>query len=421
MQFGGTSQFGIFSQFGGDESRTEIYWRALRSIMPKGAITMAAGSHYQESLRADAHVLGGLMQGFLNHLAAELFPHLANETLPDWESILGVTSSDNAKVAGRRAAVVSKWRGPLGASLPALRKILAADLNPTTAFRDDHEDLLISWRYTDPVYGAFDVNAGTITELLSGLGGLMRLDLAGAAVGHWDGGAVGAPRAGMRLLTDGREGGDDVQVLTYCWPALANESAGGIVFWQDDDNAIFFVAANTGASDFARIDVLANGVLTLGTVTVATSSPPFYMRFGRVGAEWKGEIGDAVSTLAQVDVSPVVESFKPRYAGLFIRNAGANPGVNFDSLDWSIHYGKPENNVEIIEIPLAFVLTSFPDPKFTFFVHREPSDPGEYSIRNAQRSMDRFAQGHTVGAVGESDDFLTDDPFSLTDRDVLGS
>lgn len=64
---------------------------------------------------------------------------------------------------------------------------------------------------------------------------------------------------------------------------------------------------------------------------------------------------------------------------------------------------------------------------FTAFVFRDPTLAGadggtaSYNIREAQRACDRLKSGHVRILVGESEDFLTNDPYSLTNRDILGS
>lgn len=62
-----------------------------------------------------------------------------------------------------------------------------------------------------------------------------------------------------------------------------------------------------------------------------------------------------------------------------------------------------------------------PRDHYLFFIYRNPALPGTPDIEFAQAEVDRIKHSHTRGTVIESIDFLTDDPFSLTDRDLLGA
>jgi hypothetical protein len=57
---------------------------------------------------------------------------------------------------------------------------------------------------------------------------------------------------------------------------------------------------------------------------------------------------------------------------------------------------------------------------FRFFVYRNPALGGAYYLASAQALLDKIKPSHTVGHAIESINFLCDDPYSLTDRDILG-
>lgn len=84
--------------------------------------------------------------------------------------------------------------------------------------------------------------------------------------------------------------------------------------------------------------------------------------------------------------------------------------------------GQDPGDVVVLERTAAFA-ASLGDPReiFRFFVYRDPNEPGDYYVTSAQVLLDRIVQSHTAGYVIESIDFLADDPFSLTDRDLLGA
>ncbi len=57
---------------------------------------------------------------------------------------------------------------------------------------------------------------------------------------------------------------------------------------------------------------------------------------------------------------------------------------------------------------------------YRFFVYRNPALGGTWQITAAQALIDLIKPEHTLGYAIESNNFLCDDPYSLTDRDILG-
>lgn len=83
--------------------------------------------------------------------------------------------------------------------------------------------------------------------------------------------------------------------------------------------------------------------------------------------------------------------------------------------------GLSPTDVIVIEISRSDAVASGDERQiFRFFIRRDPSLPGTFSISSAQHIVDQMAPSHTQGFVIVSDNFLTDDPDSLTDRDILG-
>lgn len=72
-------------------------------------------------------------------------------------------------------------------------------------------------------------------------------------------------------------------------------------------------------------------------------------------------------------------------------------------------------------IPMAVILSIDQREIFRYFIYRDPGLPGNYSVTDAQALVDAMQPAHTKGYVIESIDFKTDDPLSLTDRDLLGA
>jgi hypothetical protein len=84
--------------------------------------------------------------------------------------------------------------------------------------------------------------------------------------------------------------------------------------------------------------------------------------------------------------------------------------------------GQDAEDVVVLERDRAFAILVDDDREiFRFFIYRDPGLPGTYDVGAAQAIVDSVKPAHTAGYVIESVDFLCDDPFSLCDRDLLGS
>lgn len=83
--------------------------------------------------------------------------------------------------------------------------------------------------------------------------------------------------------------------------------------------------------------------------------------------------------------------------------------------------GQAVGDVVVIERSHAFAVSIGDDREiFRFFIYRNPASPGTYFLASAQELVEKMKPSHTLGHVIESISFLADDPFSLTDRDLLG-
>lgn len=84
--------------------------------------------------------------------------------------------------------------------------------------------------------------------------------------------------------------------------------------------------------------------------------------------------------------------------------------------------GQLATDVVVIERSPAFA-AAIGDVReiFRFFIYRDPTLPGTYSVADAQALVDQIEPSHTVGTVIESVNFLCDDAYSLCDRDLLGA
>jgi hypothetical protein len=196
---------------------------------------------------------------------------------------------------------------------------------------------------------------------------------------------------------------------------VGTDTRAGLVVLQDADNAIFVSVAKNGGTSYLQVDRVDEGVVAEEVWTGTAPTAPFVLTV-RVDAEHVTVLVDAVQ---KCSVDRGLVSW--RYVGAFVHNETATKNAAALTLAaFRYSHDKAEGNVELIEKPLAIVPAENPEEIFAAFVHREPTDPGSYNLAEAQRTLDRMKLGHTLITVGESDWLLCDDPYSLTDRDVLG-
>lgn len=409
-QFGGWGKFGGGFQFGGSRSRAEIYYHLLKRLGPPGLRPLDDDALTNKLLRADCQGLGA---GWIHvdRLFAEIFPHTAAEDLPEWETLLGVVPPLGATQDQRRAAILARWRGAAGASLPELRAMLYPLLQPTAAWRDSFDDGYLNPRWN--VAGAGTYVEGTPASML-------QVEASAATDCSLDGVTNNGELITQRL----HDISDDWTLIAYVDTFVVNAGTFvGLVGFRDYDNWYQFGLYNGGGSDLLAVSSTIEGTKTedVDSASIAAPATSFWIQMQRLSGEMIFKYGSSLDSLAElqrVDVELV-----PREVGLVARNGYVSQNlatIDIDSI--GLVHATPENNVTIIELTDAeTTISGNADDIFTFFVHRASEDGGTYDIKNAQRQIDRAKQGHTLGTVGESDVFLCDDDESLTDRDILGS
>ena len=86
------------------------------------------------------------------------------------------------------------------------------------------------------------------------------------------------------------------------------------------------------------------------------------------------------------------------------------------------YLGLDAEDLELIEISRASAISMSEDRAiYRFYVYRDPSLPGTYTVADAQAPLDRLSHSHTKGKVIESTAMICDDPYSLCDRDLIGA
>lgn len=382
----------------------DLYYRILKSLRPPRVYSDDDDSNNCKFLKVDAVGLSDMAQDQIDALEDEIFPHLTNECLEDWEELLGVTYSEEASTSDRIDAIVAKWRGGVGVSILDFRKVLAPILNPYWAMYDDFltpGDLHFRW--------TVDEGNGYTSQLTS----LAVFQTFNPAQCDWNETTNDCPHADMPL--------NDLEDEFY-WTAKldsftgGNKTAAGIYVAENDDNVFHWVIRDDGGTKYLQCDRIEGGVYTEELYKSAASAPQI-LTIHRTG-----------TTLSFCTGSPPVEAhseelgtIRPRRVGIFVRNrtsAWADADARFDYA--CMHYATQYNNVEIVEHRLIDIPSGNPGAIFYAYVHRRDTDPGYYNLREAQRACDRMKLAHTMIRVCESDVFVCDSSTSLTDRDVLG-
>lgn len=414
MDFGGFSHFGGGSFFGGLTDSSNEYYRLLKDMRPPGVFSEDDNALCCRLLKGDAALLGDHAQAIVDAYKLETFPSTCTEKIEDWEEALNILPPGGSTTQSRRETITARWRGRVGSTLADLRAILDTLLNSTCAFYDDFEDESLlsfgrAWEITD--------GNGVTSET----SGFRTLDLVAAEDGRW----TEAYRRGPINLIKLVDRDDNFTVIAKLYYASldpdndGNREMGGVMLYQDDTHALKF-----GVRQYENVYTLdmdsIEEEITEGVASVAMPSLPFWLKIQRVNSSYIFSYStDVLSNGTYTVLNTYTSSrFKAKYVGLFLKNTDEMNESQVVFSEFQISYEKTKNNVEIIE-PAPEDLGS-QDQRFFAFVYSDPSRRGTVNLKEAQRSMDRAKQGHTLITVGESRCFLCDDPYSLCDRDILG-
>lgn len=388
------------------------YFRDLfLDMLPPGGFDTAPGS-VAYALASGMAVPFANAEDRVLQAALEVLPHTSEEMQAEWERLVRAPARAGASVAERQALLMARWRYAIGLRLYAMRSILGPILQPEYYFRDTMDGAAPWFRY-DQV-----LNNCTLTEAA----GVSTLAVAGVTDARWTN-AVTLP--GVVTLPDHAR-------LDRFWTAIqitnyflgADDCAAGIVFYRNPENALTWGVHRSAGANRLRLWGIQRGSVWGPSDGVVIPATPFWLIAGREeDGIHRCYVEAALPSPFSVDGLTAVAQYSPaaKYisAGRFVKNDNVG-AATMDVGEVRVAYGDQQNNVEIIEVPLSIVDPLASNHKFFFFVHRSPLDAGNYSIAEAQSAIDKIKSGHTLGGVGESDYFLTDDPYSLTDRDVLG-
>lgn len=391
----------------------EKFARVLVDLYPPGAYPKLVDKNGTATLFADwnenvdAAVLGAAQGDLLDQLLLEVFPQTAAQTLDEWEAALAVDSSPGDTDADRREAVVAGARAALLCTPDNLRAALGELLASQYGFWDHG---------TDDVLAHYDTRRqagnGSLTE---GATGLIAAGTSPAQLPWLDPDL----RCCVEHAIVDRE---DTFVLEAEMQAYTTGTdSAACLFVQDSllDASLHLGVENVSGTTRARAMLYQDGSWTdLGNIAVPGATCWYRITRDADGL-YQCEAGTSLGSLSSV-AADVDLTWRPRTWGIVTRNLSPWNTCSGRWQDIRIAYGTQANNVELHEQRIDTIPAGSPEAIFRAFVHRDPDDTGSYDLANAQRVADRLTWGHTVITVGASDNFLTDDPNSLTDRDILG-
>lgn len=395
------------------DSTADKIRRILMDLYPPGAYPSwedraGEATFHFDICDMDASILADA-QDAIEQLELEIFPQTADECLDEWEAALEIDVFASA-TADRQTLCRNAASSPRPITPSNLRALLGDLLSPTYGFWDHG---------TADVLAHYDVQQGngSVAEDEDGLA----LGSTSPAECSFDLGDD--PHVTSRLVdrSDGWTLEAELQSAT-----IGAGTATGIFISPEPlgrlGDAIFLGLEHYGGSTAIRAmlyDAAAGHWGELGTI--ATVGPPCWFRIvhGRDGV-LQLRAGASLSALADV-AADIEVTWTPRVWGVCTRNSGAWATVEGVWQDIRIAYDLQRNNVELHEYRADQVPADDPERIFWAFIHRDPSDGGSYDIAGAQRISDRVKWGHTQIIVGESDCFRCEDPYSLTDRDILGA
>lgn len=396
-------------------------YHVLRRLAPPGMLPKDDACIILRFLRADAKGLGhGKI--YVDQLASDAFPQTARNWLELWEADLDVVPKADATLGDRINAVLARWKGSRPSSLAAIREMLSPLLNPVTAFDDDFN--------SDTIWQIYKLSGnGTKSQAAASNQQVLAATL-GTDV-EWSGTTRNANVVEYPLPDT--EDGFTLWLYVTSATLGGNLTGCGMCLVRDDANALMFGPVEDGAgTQQMQLDSIIEGAVMrdVGSQGIALTAAPYYLRARYEPTTKIITFAYGASLSSMTDVATIERPWPLRSFGWFVRNDSSNGSQSVslavehdDAADGTgfavqLTMDTQHNNVRIHEHRLTTVGDA--SDIFFCFVHRPSSDSGDYDINNAIRICDRIKDAHTVVGVGESVAFLTDDPESLTDRDVLG-
>lgn len=331
-------------------------------------------------------------------LLDDWWPDRATQTIERWETVTRQHPHPGDFYADRRKRVLARFATSAGYSREKIAEAIAPLLDCTPA---DITFVENSNRFEDSFPGSgfsthwqADAGGGSVSNVSN----FATFAVASGHDARWDGTHVTPAR--LRGGLDAWSGTEiRAQLSSYTLPQTG-DMAGIFVTNLTNGDAHLFGARHGGSGvEYAHI-VISGGVATVTSLGAITGSP--YIRLheldGVVEFSYSLTGFDGPWTVLGTTASiPVVD-----WGGVFLASGGAAPASGLAAQFSEIRFWFPES-VRV----------------FLWYVQRAAVG-GNPDYRAAQRLLEILEPAHTLGVIFGTL-FLTDDPNSLTDNQVLGS
>jgi hypothetical protein len=366
----------------------------VHSLQPPGVYSQDPDSLVQRlyAVGADALATGWAL---IEELLEDFLPDRATRTLSEWEVVTGLLPRPHDTVAQRRARVLAFLRKIHGYSRASIADAIAPVLGLTAAdlvftegrnrIADDFTGASVHGRWTQrPGGGVVAVAAGALT-----------LSFAIAADARW----ATSPRIIMSLVDPG---GAEIYVQVT---ALSIGNVGdvtGLVYIDPStaDGTVFGLRWNGTEYDFVHVTI--QGAVETTTMLASGASLPVVLRVREVaGAVELYHSSGFDGPWVQLGGTHVLVG-TPLAAGLVLIGEDASAAAASSASFGEFRVWMPQSR-----------------QVFQWWVSAAAGSPSKADLFAAQRLVNEMKPSHTRGTVIGTV-FLTDDPDSLTDLDILG-
>ncbi len=417
----------------------EAYARMLKALLPPGRIwRLEAESGLSKVMLGAADELVRV-DGRADDIIRESDPRTTDELLPDFEEELGLVVSDRkvlslVRASSQYAAISDAAQTGLDVT-GALTIEALIRIGNIAGLADNSQLRIVSKNQVSgdqrgfyatlirPALGQHRLMLA-VTELgTGGTGFEYTVDISSLVpIGEWH-------RVAFRFNPAGGAGiGDRAAIFVDGAEVPELSAVGGAASSIANNTAEFAVGRESAGSDYwqgeiADLRVWSRALSDAEIANGATSATD-------LEGNWplNGDYNDRSSNLNHLTASgsPVflaipalIEERRAHVVSRLLLRQRVRP-ADYQEVLAPVLGLNPED-VEIIEHSRAHAIAVGDDQEiYRFFVFRDPVLPGFYDIAQAQAIVDEISHSHTKGYVIESDNFLCDDPFSLTDRDILG-
>ena len=394
----------------------EQQYEALKSLLPQDVYSLDPSSIFQRELFADAQMFA-LLTSKIAEISEDFLPDRAWSFLEPWETVLDIPPLPNDTLAQRRNRLLSFLRTIQGFSVPKVQLAL----EPTMALDADDIQILEN---TNEILDTFDTATSNYFQEIpfGGTVAVVSAELvitAASGVEHeWISNGAGAGTKGAPHVKGSIDGDVEfdadpsilasvnLEISAVSFSATL-ESAGGIALINQLTNEIIvFAVADLGAGNRIVSFTFLAGVQSVTTDHAAAPATPFFLDVQFLGgSSYKVATAltadrNALTTVVTGVTGPTLPSMIA--LGMFGLASGGPTGA--DSVTFDDFRIFAPNGLRV----------------FNWVAFRPPALAGTHDIAGADRVVQRLNPAHYEACATLSDEFLTDDPLSLTDCSPIG-